>query len=104
MWTPGQRPREAVRAAGSPGLLLVKETAGHMKNGFGIEITVTLPQLEKGDPLRVPEQPGCLVIERGGAFIQRAHSQGHMKASALRAEPSAGRLPFRGFHFIFHDL
>jgi hypothetical protein len=44
-------------------LALMQETAGHMKNRLGVEITVSLPQLEEGDALGVPEQPGSLVIE-----------------------------------------
>ena len=72
-----------MRLADRSTLFLMQEPAGHMKDRLGIEVTVSLPQLEKGDALGVPEQPGGFVIEGGGAFIQRAYPEGHVQPPAV---------------------
>jgi hypothetical protein len=69
----------------------MQELAGNVEYGLDVEVAFTLPQLEKVDVLGVPQQPGGLVIERIGTFLQLAHAQGDTEALALGAEAPARR-------------
>jgi hypothetical protein len=65
----GAAPRRAV--------LDCQVTAGNMKHGIGVEVTVCIPKGPERNSLGVSQQPGGFVIERGGTLVHSANPEEH---------------------------
>jgi len=63
----GAAPRRAV--------LDCQVTAGNMKHGIGVEVTVCIPKGPERNSLGVSQQPGGLVIERGWTLVHSANPE-----------------------------
>jgi len=59
----GGRAFEPMNPATGCYAILSQMAAGYVEHGVHVEITFVGPRLSEGDLLRVPEQPGGLVIE-----------------------------------------
>lgn len=79
----GRRAFESVNPATGRHAILSQMTAGYVEHGVHVEVILVGPGLAEGDLLRVPQQPGRLVIEGGGAIFQRADAQGDAERAAV---------------------
>ena len=79
---------EAMGGAAGRTILHREIPAGDVEDGVDVEIALGPPQLAKRDLLGMPEQPGCLMIERGRPFLELADPQQDTEAAALGTEPA----------------
>ena len=85
---PGPARRCALEAMGTtsrPAAVLVQVSAPDVEHGFHVQIAFAFPQLEKVDPLGVPQEPRGLMIEAGGPLLELPYPEGHVEALALGA-------------------
>jgi hypothetical protein len=87
----GSRPSVAVRHTLGTGSIPTQVSAGDMQHRVDVEFSLILPQVVEADVLRVADEPGCFMVERGGAFLQGADPKGDRDAVALAAQAPAGR-------------
>ena len=84
VWRPsGWRAFESMNPATGRHAIFSQITAGYVEHGVHVEIILVGPRLAEADLLGVPQQPGCFVIEGGGAILQRADPQGDAERAAV---------------------
>lgn len=78
-----------MRPAGAKVSLTLEEAAPDVEHGVDQEVPVPGAQVTKGDVLRVPQEPGRLMVAGGRALVQGSDAQGNGDAEALGAESAA---------------
>src|ERR1700737_2311276 len=85
------RPQVAVCRTLGASSIPAQVLAGNMQHRVNVEFPLILPQVIEADILRVADEPGRLVVERGGPFLQGPDPKSDRHSPALAAQPPAGR-------------
>jgi hypothetical protein len=68
-----------------------QKPAGDVQHRVGVEISLTFPELEKGNVLGMAPEPGGLVVERVVPLLERSDPEGNAEAGTLASKRGAGR-------------
>src|SRR3954451_3542755 len=88
---PGSGSPKPVRCALGLRTIVAQVSARYVEHGVHVQLASVVPDIVEGDPLRVTDEPGRLVIQRGVPLFERSHSKRDRHRPALAAETATGR-------------
>src|SRR5918994_1427438 len=88
--TTGSRSTEAVRRASGLCSFHLQVPAGYVEHRVHVELALVFPNVIKSEALGVSDEPGGLVIQRGRALFQGAHTKSHCNSATLRTQAPTG--------------